>query len=163
MKNKILLIRSVSMQQLDKNLPDIYKSFPDHELYILTHSHNIKNCKKYKGIRSILDYKKKGSFNPFYIDKDLINEKFDTVIFFVSNIEGHGFLNVSLLAQRLTSRSVLRCNLNSKIKRITKIQTFLALLKTSLIFPLSAILSIPLIPINLFFLILYSIKSYGRN
>ncbi len=159
MKKKILLIRSVSLQQLDKNLPQIYKQFPDCEFYLLTHTHNIENCSKYKGIKKVLDYKKKTSFHPFFIDKNLKNEKFDSVIYFVSNIKGFGFLNVSLFAQRLSKGSVYCCNLNSKIKKQSKLKTLICLIKASIFLPISIILTIPTIAIGLSFILFYLIKN----
>ncbi len=159
MKKKILLIRSVNLQQLDKNLPEIYKRFPDSDFYLLTHSHNIQNCKKYKGINRIIDYKKKGSFTPFFPDKELRAEKFDTVVYFVSNIKGYGFLNVLLLAQRLSEKSVFRCNLNSKIEKISRFKTMLNVVKAKLIFLVSTVLIIPLIPIALIYILIFNIIS----
>ncbi len=159
MKKKILLIRSVSLQQLDKNLPAVYKQFHDCDFYLLTHSHNIENCSKYKEINKVLDYKKKSSFHPFFIDKNLKNEKFDEVIYFVSNIKGYGFLNVSLFAQRLTKGSVYSCNLNSKIKKQSKLKTLISLIKASIFFPFSIILTIPAIPLGLLFILFYIIKN----
>jgi len=160
---KVLIIRSVSLQQLDKNLPHIYKAFPDSEFYLLTHSHNIKNCKKYKGIKEILDYKKRGNFSPFFINNELKKKDFENVIYVVSNIKGNGFLNVSLLALRLSSNSIFSCNLNSKIEKISKTNIILKLLKSIIITPLSILLTTPVIPIIFLTLVFIRIKPNKSN
>jgi hypothetical protein len=153
MKEKVLIIRSVSFQQLDKSLPVILKQFNNSEFYILTHSHGIENCKKYNGIKEVIKYPSKKNFSAFKTGK-LNQEKFDNVVYLVSNVKGNGFLNVSLLAHRLAAESVYECNINSNIKKVSKLNTAKKSLSTSFIIPLTVIITAFLTPIVLLTLLI---------
>lgn len=159
MRKKILLIRSVSLQQMDKNLPQIYKKFSDYDLYILTHPHNVQNCRKYKGIKKILTYKRKGNFSAFFLGNELKKEKFESVLYFVSNIKGFGFLNVSFFALRVTKKNIFRCNLNSDIEKVSKTKILLSILKPLITIPLSFILTVLISPLSIIILFIHRLKS----
>jgi len=160
-KKKVLIIRSVSFQQLDKNLPVILKSFNNSEFYILTHSHGIENCKKYRGIKEIIEYKSKKNFSPFKTNN--LKKKFDTVIYLVSNIAGYGFFNVSLLAHKLNTKEVFQCNINSELKKTSKYTITKKILSALFFIPITSLITLPLIPIVFLILLIRNIKKSDFN
>jgi len=154
---KILIIRSVSLQLLDKQLPKILEYFgKENEYNLLTHAHSIERCKKYKGLREILKYENKRDFNLFGFPKDLKERYYDIVIIPFSNITGSGFLNVLLFSLRIKATSLYTINSRGKILKLNKVKiirkTFFSLFN-SIISVLSTIIVSPFLLI--FFIINY--------
>lgn len=117
----MLIIRSVSFQQLDKNVIRIKEMFPNVEFYLLTHSHGVNRAGKYEMLSDIFDYRNRKNFSGFFIPRRLKRERFDAVVIPVTNMTGGGFLNVFLLALRLKvlkSGKIYCCNLVSDIWHI---------------------------------------------
>ncbi len=150
---RLLIIRSASIQQLDININQIKESFKGHEIFILTHPHTVEHCKKYS-VKNIIPYESKNDFNFKFIPKELKNEKFDSVIFLVSNISGKGYLNLILFSFLLTPKSVYYINIKSEIKKIYKLNLLFNLLKRILYLFLILILIFPFTTILLIVTIL---------
>ena len=53
---EVLIIRSVSFQQLDKNLPAVKDLFPGHKISILTHEHGALLARKYRDVETVYIY-----------------------------------------------------------------------------------------------------------
>ena len=85
MKKKILIIRSISMQQLDNLMSKLYTEYPDADFFILTHSHAIKRCGKYKKIAGIIDYKSSKNFGFFHIPENINKYNFYIRVCFLQN------------------------------------------------------------------------------
>lgn len=98
---KLLIVRSASFQQLDKNLPSIRAAFPDHELHLLTHEHGRKLAEKYAEVKRVLVYPHAGPFRKGRGIPDLEGQRYDDVAVLAANLSGAGFANVLLFAAGL--------------------------------------------------------------
>lgn len=126
---KILIIRSVSMQQLDNNLIEIKKRYPDSIIHLLTHEHAAKLAEKYEMIDHIIVYPYVGSFDHRRMLNDMAFDNYDIVIIPVSNITGNGFLNVLLFAKAIKAKEKIICNLVSEMKEVTDKEILLKSIK----------------------------------
>ncbi|HOJ78739.1 MAG TPA: hypothetical protein PLZ08_11310 [Bacillota bacterium] len=116
---ELLIIRSVSFQQLDRNLVAILERYPEHRISILTHEHGVLLAQKYKGIGHVYVYPYKEGFKfknkvPAFQDKN-----FDVVIVPVTNITGAGFFNVLLFSLSLKAAQRVLCNVRSEFKELS--------------------------------------------
>lgn len=148
---ELLIVRSVSFQQLDLNLPKIRSKFPNYNLNILTHAHGVKLAEKYDDINQIYIYDYKESFNFKHKSKSLKDKKFDILIIPVSNITGAGFANVFSFALTIKSKKKYMCNLVSDIKYISNLniitKVIINFIYKGLAYILTFILALLLIPI----------------
>ncbi|MDQ1354160.1 MAG: hypothetical protein QG657_4469 [Acidobacteriota bacterium] len=154
MEKKILIIRSVSFQQLDKNLIQVKETFPaaDITFYLLTHSHGIERAGKYGIFSEIIDYQSPKDFSFFHLPKRLKKEKFHAVIVPVTNKTGAGFLNVFAMALRIKAEKIYCCNAASEIRQAPRPGIISKLLKATFFSVLAFILtlgSILLLPLLL--------------
>lgn len=117
---KLLIIRSVSFQQLDLNLPAIEKRYNDYDISILTHEHGVKLAEKYRNIKEIYVYPYKSGFKRGKKVKEFENIKFDVVIVPVTNMHGNGFFNVLKYALSINNDKIVICNVVSEFKEISK-------------------------------------------
>ncbi|WP_248929433.1 hypothetical protein [Paenibacillus hamazuiensis] len=115
----LLIIRSASFQQLDKNLPLLMNAFPEHQFHMLTHEHGIQLARKYKVLERIITYPHKKSFSFWRQVPELKKEKFDSLIIPVSNLTGAGFLNVLLYSLTISAEQRYLCNLVGELKLIS--------------------------------------------
>ncbi len=120
---KVLVIRSVSFQQLDKNLPRIMKRFPGSEFYLLTHTHGTNRAKKYAGLAGIIDYSSRKNFTFSHLPRECREAGFDAVVVPVTNQTGAGFLNVFLMALRVGAGEYYCCNMVSEIWKVPRWKT----------------------------------------
>ena len=148
---EVLIVRSVSFQQLDLNLPAIKNQYRDCSLSVLTHEHGLLLAQKYQDIDQVYVYPFKSAFSYWRRPKELRRKVFDTVIIPVSNLSGVGFDNVLFYSLSFKCKSRVICNLVSELKPvaawqivyyniINKIWSVLALLGTM-------ILAIPVLPV----------------
>ncbi|MCP5108000.1 MAG: hypothetical protein GY950_31715 [bacterium] len=121
-EKKILIIRSVSFQQLDKNVMGIMEKFRagDWAFYLLTHSHGMNRAGKYEMLAGTLDYRSRKNFSLFHLPGELKKNTFDAVIVPVTNKTGAGFLNVFLMTLRIKAEKIYCCNLVSEIWRVPR-------------------------------------------
>ena len=144
MKKKILIIRSVSFQQLDKNLNALVKEFPAHqyELHLLTHGHGMERAKTYKALSKIIDYSSRKNFTFFHLPT-LLHKKYDAIIIPVTNTTGTGFLNVQALALRIPARKIYICNMVSRIWEISQSRILMDMFKGFVFTVFSLALTLP--------------------
>lgn len=116
---ELLIIRSVSFQQLDLNLPEIKKKFPDYTISILTHEHGIKLAQKYEDIKKVYIYPYKDGFSIKRKVKKFHDKTFDGLIIPVTNISGAGFSNVFLFGLSIKANKKYQCNVISEIEEYT--------------------------------------------
>jgi hypothetical protein len=156
---EILIIRSVSFQQLDKNLPVIKERYPCHKISVLTHEHGALLARKYRDADTVYIYPFREGF--LYKNKaGGINDKnFDAVIIPVANITGAGFFNVIKFSLSIKTRQRIICNIVSEIREIKPAAIRLIGIRNGMISALSlaltCIMAIPLIlflPLRLFLL-----------
>lgn len=138
----LLIIRSVSFQQLDKNLVSILDRFTDHEISLLTHEHGLLLAQKYKAINRVYVYPYKGSFNRKHKVKDFKGKVFDLVIIPVTNRTGAGFFNVLMFSLSIKAKKRIICNVVSDLREISKIDILVMGLKSLLISFLSALFTL---------------------
>jgi hypothetical protein len=117
---EILIIRSVSFQQLDKNLPVIRRAFAPCRISILTHQHGRVLAEKYGDLDRVYVYPFSGAFRWAKKIPDLPGRRFDAIIIPVSNLSGVGFLNVLLFSLGIQAQERWICNLRSDLRRIDK-------------------------------------------
>ncbi|MCX6582974.1 MAG: hypothetical protein NT166_22585 [Candidatus Aminicenantes bacterium] len=144
MEKKILIIRSVSFQQLDKNLIRIKETFPEPDtmFYLLTHSHGIERAQKYRLLSEIIDYQSRKDFSFFRLPKRLKKEKFYAVIVPVTNKTGAGFLNVFAMALRIKTEKIYRCTTGSDIRQTPRKEIVSRLLKATFFSAIAFILTL---------------------
>jgi len=116
---KILLIRSVSFQQVDRQWEEWRKRFPGAEWYILTHAHGEAAAGRYEGLRRVFVYPWKSPFCWYRPASCLKGESFDCVVVPFSNASGAGFGNVMLFTLTVRARRRLSCNLSGQWREWT--------------------------------------------
>ena len=169
MKKKLLVIRSVSFQQLDKNLEAIETNFPvsngSWEFHLLTHAHGVQRAKSYQAISRIIDYGSRKNFTVFHLPQCLKKKKevYDGVMVPVTNKTAVGFLNVLVMALRIPSASIYICNLTSRIWKISRKKILLQALKSCIFSFLSLVFIIPFLVIFLLVLPLSFIIGRWRK
>jgi len=119
---EVLIIRSAGFQQLDKNLPEILKRFPNHRISLLTHEHGVQMARKYKDIEQIYVYPYVSGFQSRHKVPEFRNKQFDAVIVLATNLSGAGFSNVEKFALTIRARRRLVCNLVSEFREVSAIQ-----------------------------------------
>lgn len=153
MKN-ILIIRSVSFQQLDLNLPSIKEKYGQCNISLLTHEHGVKLAEKYSDINKIYVYPYKSGFNIKNKVKELEDKEFDIVIVPVTNITGGGFFNVLKFSKSIKAKERVMCNVISELKLFSMADIYAMQLKNycmnTISFICTAILS-PFVLIALLF------------
>ncbi|HOP74684.1 MAG TPA: hypothetical protein PLC07_06465 [Bacillota bacterium] len=153
---ELLIIRSVSFQQLDKNLAAIAKAYPDHRISILTHEHGVMLAQKYRQVNDIYVYPYKEGFKLKNKVPVLKDKTFDVVIVPVTNITGAGFFNVLLFSLGLKASKRVLCNVRSEFKEVRRFSVLCLGLKNLAISVLSsvstavlAVFVIPFLPFKL--------------
>lgn len=116
----LLIIRSVSLQQLDNTCKQVQAAFPGRAIDLLTHEHALEQCRKYAGLRRVIAYDHLKDFSPLRPAGKLRGKRYDKVIVPFSNISGAGFLNVMLFALRLRPQRIFSCNLVGAVKPLTR-------------------------------------------
>ena len=156
---EILIIRSVSFQQLDKILPTIKERFPDHKISVLTHEHGAPLARKYKDVETVYIYPYRGGFQ--YKDKanEISGKIFDAVIIPVANITGAGFFNVLKFSLSIKTGRRMICNVTSEMKEVKPAAIRLIGVRNGIFSALSMVLTgliaVPLViffPLRLFLL-----------
>jgi len=179
MSKKILIIRSVSFQQLDKNMEAIDRMFPsskgEWEYHLLTHSHGIPRARSYKALAKCIDYDSSRNFTFFHIPdcfkkerENLKNKKkhkikYKGIFVPVTNNSGTGFLNVLMMCLRIPANDIYVCNLNSKIWRIPKKRIIFQAFKSFLLSIISLLLIFPLIFLFFAFLIRFLLRRRKKK
>ncbi|MDR0310539.1 MAG: hypothetical protein LBJ21_03020 [Acidobacteriota bacterium] len=156
---EILIIRSVSFQQLDKNLPVIKDHYPDHKISVLTHEHGALLARKYKDVDEVYIYPYRDGFKYKNRAFGINDKKFAAVIIPVANITGAGFFNVLKFSLSIKAGKRAVCNVISDIREVEPAAVRLIGIKNGVISALSMVLTgvavIPLIvflPLRLFLL-----------
>ncbi|AQR96977.1 hypothetical protein [Clostridium saccharoperbutylacetonicum] len=153
MKN-ILIIRSVSFQQLDLNLPAIKEKYSPCKLSLLTHEHGVKLAEKYSDIENIFIYPYKDGFNLADKVKELSDINFDVVVVPVTNINGGGFFNVLKFSKSINSKERVMCNVISEIKSFTIGKIYCMEVKTAIMQIISLLGTLIISPLVLIILLL---------
>lgn len=144
MEKKILIIRSVSFQQLDKNLAGVKETFPapGTTFYLLTHAHGMARAGQYGMFAEIIDYQSRKDFSFFHLPRRLKKEEFHAVIVPVTNNTGAGFLNVFAAALRIKTEKIYRCTPASDIRQTPRKEIISRLLKATFFSALAFILTL---------------------
>lgn len=147
MTKQALIIRSVSFQQLDRNLVAIGKRFGSRgdgfRLHLLTHSHGTGRARSYSDIEEIIDYGSLKNFSFFHVPAVLKRERYDAVIVPVTNKSGVGFLNVLAMTLRIKCTRIYICNLTSDIWEITRGNIRFKAVRAFFLSILAALLALP--------------------
>jgi hypothetical protein len=159
MMKEILIIRSVSFQQLDKNLPVIKERYRDYKISVLTHEHGALLAQKYRDVDTVYIYPFREGF--LYKNKaNAINDKnFAAVIVPVANITGAGFFNVLKFSLSIKTEQRVICNVISAMNEIKPAAIRLTGIRNGIISALSmtltGVMALPLVlflPLKLFLL-----------
>ena len=138
--NKILIVRSAPIQQLDAGLSKIKQKFDSPIISILSHEHAIELLNKYECINKCITYPFKESFDVSRKAKFDDGEKFDHAVVMVGNLTGCGFQNVLFFALSLPVRKIWLCNLKGEITSISRAGIILKSFRNQL-FKFAALLS----------------------
>ena len=161
MKN-ILIIRSVSFQQLDLNLTAIKEKYAPCNISLLTHEHGVKLAEKYSEIEKIYVYKYKDGFNIANKSKELSEINFDVVVVPVTNINGGGFFNVLKFSKAINAKERVLCNVISDIRSFTMGDIYLLEIK-SFLMKFIAILGTVIISPIVFIILLFKLKFIEKK
>lgn len=153
MKN-ILIIRSVSFQQLDLNLSSIKERYSPCKISLLTHEHGVKLAEKYSDIEKVYVYPYKSGFSISNKVDQLSNVNFDVVVIPVTNINGGGFFNVLKFSKSINAKERVICNVISSIIPFTTRSVYFLEIKSFLMKSISILLTAILSPIILIILLL---------
>ncbi len=146
---RVLILRSVSLQQLDVNLPAIASAFPGAAFDLLTHPHAVAECRKFTGIDRVIPLDSPAPFSPLRLPAGLRRERYAAVVVPVANCSGAGFLNVFLAAWATGAGAVYRCDVASAVERMPRWSLALRAL-AAVGFPAAALaLMVPLAPLAL--------------
>lgn len=158
---ELLIIRSASFQQLDKNIVTIKEKYKDYKISLLTHEHGVKLAEKYKWIKNIYTYPYKSSFKYKNKVKELTDKDFDLVIIPITNITGVGFLNVLNYSLTIKTKKRIICNVVSELREISIPKILFMNFRSSLITVISFIFTFFISLITGFFLpiLLFFIKE----
>ena len=118
--NKILIVRSAPIQQLDASLSKIKQKFDSPIISILSHEHAIELLNKYECIDKCITYPFKESFDISRKARFDDGKKFDHAIVMVGNLSGCGFQNVLFFALSLPVRKIWICNLIGEVTPISR-------------------------------------------
>ena len=161
---EILIIRSVSFQQLDKNLPVVKKCCPDHKISVLTHEHGALLARKYKDVETVYIYPYREGFLFKNKANEIRDKNFDVVIIPVANITGVGFFNVLKFSLSIKAKRRMICNVISEIREIKPVDIRLIGVKNGLISALSAVLTgVMAVPLVLFLPLRLLLLRKGAN
>lgn len=116
---ELLIIRSVSFQQLDMSLKEIIRAYPGYRITLLTHEHGVKLAEKYREIDEIIVYPYQESFSYFRSGPICKEKNYDVLIVPVTNITGAGFSNVFQFSLTVTAKQRVLCNLVSQLKEVS--------------------------------------------
>lgn len=116
---KLLVIRSVSFQQLDNVLAVMRTKFPGFELHVLTHQHGRKIANKYAYVDKVLTYPYQGSFSLWKPLTGVDVQYYDALVVPIANLSGAAFTNVQLFSLRQSSGDRYLCNLAGEIRKIS--------------------------------------------
>jgi len=161
MKN-ILIIRSVSFQQLDLNLPAIKEKYGECKISLLTHEHGVKLAEKYSDIEKIYVYPYKDGFNIVNAVNELSNINFDVVVVPVTNINGGGFFNVLKFSKSINAKERVICNVISNISSFTMGDIYLLEIRSFLMKVISILATAIISPIVLIVL-LFKLKFIEKK
>lgn len=153
---ELLIIRSVSFQQLDKNLAAILQKFGDYRINLLTHEHGVLLAEKYRQIDGIIVYPHTSGFK-FQDQVPALKDKtFEAAIVPVTNVTGAGFFNVLLFSLTIKAKKRILCNVRSELKEMTRFSIFALAVKNGIIAMLSSIFTavslvivLPVLPLQL--------------
>ena len=118
--NKILIVRSAPIQQLDASLSKIKQKFHGPNISILSHEHAIELLNKYECIEKCITYPFKESFDLRRKAKFDNGERFDHGVVMVGNLTACGFQNVLFFALTLPLGKIWVCNLIGEITPISR-------------------------------------------
>jgi len=156
---EILIIRSVSFQQLDKNLPVIKKRYPDHKISVLTHEHGALLAGKYKDVETVYIYPFREGFSYKNKAGEMNDKIFNAVIIPVANVTAAGFFNVLKFSLSIKAGQRMICNVVSEMREIKPAAIRLTAIKNGMISALSialtCIVAVPMflfLPLRLFLL-----------
>lgn len=147
---QILIIRSVSFQQLDNCFPAILEAFPQCQIDLLTHEHGIKQALTFRPVRRVYNYPESKSFNVLCKTTGVDECNYDAVIIPVANISGAGFDNVLLFSLRVRAQKRYICSLTKHLAVITVSRILLQSLKNGLYRCVALLLSLLLVPVLIY-------------
>ncbi len=116
----ILIIRSVSYQQLDKALPVIRQAYPGSRVVLLTHEHGEAQARAMPGVDDVRTYPHRSGFSWRRPVPVLRGESYEVVIIPVANATGAGFWNVCLFALGIRTRKRVLCNVRAELRNLTQ-------------------------------------------
>jgi hypothetical protein len=115
---RTLIIRSVSLQQLDRCWPDEeQRKATMGAVDLLTHEHAVGPCLELPGINQVIPVAHQGSFSPFRKPPSL--ETYDNILIPVANYSGAGFTNVVLYSLRLSGTNRMLWTLDNRFIPLT--------------------------------------------
>lgn len=161
MKN-ILIIRSVSFQQLDLNLPAIKEKYGVCKISLLTHEHGVKLAEKYSDVEKIYVYAYKNGFNIANKANELSNKNFDVIVVPVTNINGGGFFNVLKFSKSINAKERVICNVISDISSFTMGDIYLLEIK-SFLMKFIAVLGTVIISPIVFIILMFKLKFIEKK
>lgn len=145
MSKRLLIVRSVSFQQLDLLLPVLSAAYPRHELHLLTHLHGVAIAKTYPQLSIVHGYPYRERFRFGRSLSGLFDGEFDAVVVPVANAGGGGYFNVLLFSFGLPARRRLICLPDGELSELTAVGLAGRVLRQAVLVPLAALLALPMV------------------
>lgn len=118
MKN-LLVIRSVSFQQLDLQSENLGKRFMGYKTHLLTHPHGSDIAGTLNGFDKVITYPKSGNFSFWHYDKNSIVKNYDAVVIPICNKAVFGYLNVIFFSLRIATSARYICDGHGNINKLS--------------------------------------------
>ena len=116
---KVIIVRSVSFQLLDKLLPTIKNYFKKAEYSLLTHPHGATIAQATNQYTQVFTYNHSTSFSFWKASSPELKQRFDAVVLPVANLTSGGFCNVLLFSLKINTGSRYICNSVGELSAIT--------------------------------------------
>ena len=164
---KVLIVRSVSFQLLDKLFPKIKALFNTADFSILTHPHGVAIAQATKSYEQVISYNRMQNFTFWKPIPQELHRSFDVVVVPVSNLSSGGFCNVLLFSLKIKASARYTCNSVGQLRPITTKDIVLKWLNSILFKALALlftfIIGIPIVLLSGGFLVVNAAHRWAKS
>ncbi|MBF0471924.1 MAG: hypothetical protein HQL48_11210 [Gammaproteobacteria bacterium] len=168
---RLLLVRSVSLQQLDLILPQLRQRFAGVEIAVITHAHSVPELTATEGVAEVVVYPYKRPFSPFWrwgergsaLAARLSLHPSEGVVVPVTNHSGYGFLNVLLFALSIPAESRWMFTAGGELEPLAVGKLLLRGVKQLLLATVALLVTVALTPFVLLLLPLLFLGQKGDD
>ena len=161
---KLLVIRSVSFQQLDLQSENLGKRFVGYESHLLTHPHGADIAGTLNGFDEVITYQKSGNFSFWHYDRKSIAKNYDAVVIPICNKAVFGYLNVIFFSLRIATSARYICDGHGNINKLSPWDILKMLGLSAIAKPVALLLStLSILPIIITTTTLLAVKEIRKR